>query len=118
MGKWRDRSDDLAGDLADLMEIRDNLKAMVERHKAVQHAVFAEHAPRVVRSRDGSGLELRCTRCRTDEHHTWADANMLLWPCPTLASFVTFASLPEQTQSEPESAPEVEEGQADEPVDP
>ncbi len=78
---------DLQAEVAELRGFRDQLRDRCGQYQAV----LAEHQPEVVRPLSGPHLELRCKRCRTDEHHTMANENRMLWPCPTVASFIRYA---------------------------
>ncbi|AXH49018.1 hypothetical protein SEA_CRATER_59 [Gordonia phage Crater] len=76
----------------------DELRGFLDRQKeltAEAHAreveLLAEHTPYLHRVtsidrepyRDGR-VVLRCRRCKTDVHYTYAPLNDVLWPCPSV----------------------------------
>ncbi|WP_454199539.1 hypothetical protein [Nocardia sp. Marseille-Q1738] len=87
----KQRIADLESEVRELKEFHTSNREQLERHGEILRGIFNEHPPIVVSSRDGVRLELRCRRCQTDEHHTWANDSHLPWPCPTLAPFVRYA---------------------------
>ncbi|WP_043737776.1 hypothetical protein [Nocardia asiatica] len=87
----RQRIADLEAEVAELREFNTNNRAQMKAHEKILAAIYGEHPPMVVKPLRGVALELRCRRCQTDEHHTWANDNHVPWPCPTLASFVSYA---------------------------
>lgn len=90
--KPKRRRVDIENENAELDQIRGRLLKERDAYRRALSKVLAEHQPMVVEPLGGPGLQLRCRRCHTDEHHTVAHDNHMLWPCPTLAPFVTYAA--------------------------
>lgn len=79
---------ELEDEVAELQEFCSRGREQREEFYRRQDAVLALHPPVKVKPLRGTHYELRCPRCRTDEHHTWADENMMPWPCPTVQALV------------------------------
>ncbi|MGW2666073.1 hypothetical protein ACWCW7_34400 [Nocardia tengchongensis] len=85
------RIEDLEGEVRELRGFAARGREERERRDEIFKAIYAEHQPMLIPARDSVVYELRCRRCRTDEHHTWGTDYYLPWPCPTLAPFVAYA---------------------------
>lgn len=87
----KQRIADLESEIAELQTFNATNRERLARYRAILAAIVVEHQPKSVTAHDGVAVELRCGRCQSDEHHTWANDNYLPWPCPTLAPFLTYA---------------------------
>lgn len=87
----KQRIAELEAEVAELNEINIHTREQLAVYRKALTAIYHQHPPMVAWSRDNVTLELRCRRCQTDEHHTWANDNHVPWPCPTLAPFVSYA---------------------------
>lgn len=82
-------------EIGELKGFLDTTKAKLKAYDGVFQGIIAIHAPYADTSALMScadsppAVVLRCTVCDTPEHHTWANDNDEVWPCPTLRLFVT-----------------------------
>jgi hypothetical protein len=97
----KQRIADLEAENVELSAFTERSRRELAAHRKILQAIFAEHPPMPVTARSGVHIELRCKRCQTDEHHTWANDNHVPWPCPTLAPFVQYAVYEPQGEQEP-----------------
>jgi hypothetical protein len=80
-------------DLAEMQDFVSAARREIEEYGGAFRRIWEEHQPLAVSVRErGSRLELRCSRCATDEHHTWTVDNQLVWPCPTVRVLLTGAA--------------------------
>lgn len=85
---------DLESEVRELRDFHKKNRDLIAAYEESFRLIWNEHPPFVVKSRSGIGFEIRCRRCQTDEHHTWANDNYLPWPCPTLAPMIANPQAP------------------------
>jgi hypothetical protein len=80
--------------VSELNGFLDNAKSKLAEYDSVLVKIMAIHKPYVDTSQlvPCGGFKpvivLRCGVCKTPEHHTRAELNDEMWPCPTLQLFV------------------------------